>query len=75
MSKLPVLSGKRLCKMLGKIGYFVDHQTGSHIILRQESPPHRRLTVPDHKEIAKGTLRAIIRQAGLTVAEFRELLK
>jgi predicted RNA binding protein YcfA (HicA-like mRNA interferase family) len=61
--------------MLGKIGYFVDHQTGSHIILRQESPPHRRLTVPDHKELAKGTLRAIIRQAGLTVAEFRELLK
>ena len=74
MSKLPVLSGKRLCKVLGKIGYFVDHQTGSHIILRQESPPHRRLTVPNHKEIAKGTLRAIIRESGLTLNEFRGLL-
>jgi predicted RNA binding protein YcfA (HicA-like mRNA interferase family) len=60
-----------LCKVLGKIDYFVDHQTGSHIILRQESPPHRRLTVPDHKEIAKGTLRAIIRQTGMTVEEFK----
>jgi predicted RNA binding protein YcfA (HicA-like mRNA interferase family) len=60
---------------LAKIGYFIDHQTGSHIILRQENPPHRRLTVPDHREIAKGTLRAIIRQAGLTVNEFEKLLQ
>ncbi len=74
MSKLPVLSGKQLCKILGKMGYRTDHQTGSHIILRQENPPHRRLTVPHHKEIAKGTLRAIIRQAGLTVGEFKGLL-
>jgi len=44
------------------------------MILRQQDSPHRRLTVPDHKEIAKGTLRAIIRQAGLTVDEFNELL-
>jgi len=74
LSKLPVLSGKQLCKILGKMGYRTDHQTGSHIILRNENPPHRRLTVPDHKEIAKGTLRAVIRQAGLTVGEFNELL-
>jgi predicted RNA binding protein YcfA (HicA-like mRNA interferase family) len=58
---------------LAKIGYFIDHQTGSHIILRQQTHPYRRLTVPDHKEIAKGTLRAIIRQAGLTLNEFKEL--
>lgn len=56
------------------MGYQTDHQTGSHIILRQENPPHRRLTVPHHKEIAKGTLRAIIRQAGLTLGEFKEIL-
>ncbi len=74
MSKLPVLSGKQLCKILGKMGYRTDHQTGSHIIIRHEKSPHRRLTVPHHKEIAKGTLRAIIRQAGLTVGEFKELL-
>jgi len=61
-------------KALDKIGYVLDHQRGSHMILRQQDPPHRRLTVPDHKEVAKGTLRAIIRQAGLTVDEFRDLL-
>lgn len=75
MSRLPVLSGRQLCKILEKKGYRKDHQTGSHIILRNEKPPHRRLTVPDHKEIAKGTLRAILRQAGLAPDEFKELLK
>ncbi|MFB3885972.1 MAG: type II toxin-antitoxin system HicA family toxin [Thermodesulfobacteriota bacterium] len=74
MRKLPAISGKDLCKILGKIDYSIDHQTGSHIILRNENPPHRRLTVPNHKEIAKGTLRAILRQAGLTVEEFIELM-
>ena len=74
MSKLPVLSGQELCKILAKVGYRIDHQTGSHIILRNENPPHRRLTVPMHREIAKGTLRAIIRQAGLNRSEFLDLL-
>ena len=73
MIKLPVIAGKELCKILGKVGYSVDHQTGSHIILRNEYPPHRRLTVPNHKEIAKGTLRSILRQAGLTIEELIEL--
>ena len=74
MSKLPVLSGKEVCKALEAIDYRLDHQTGSHIILRNETPPHRRVTVPNHKEIAKGTLRAIIRQTGLTLELFLELL-
>ena len=74
MSRLPVLSGQKLCKALAKIGYRIDHQTGSHIILRMENPPHRRLTIPNHKEIAKGTLRAIIRQAGLSRDELLKLV-
>ncbi len=74
MSKLPVVSGQRAVRALLRIGYEIDHQTGSHVILRHASPPHRRLTIPDHKELARGTLRAIIRQAGLTVQGFRELL-
>ena len=69
-----MLSGKQVCKLLEKMGYHKDHQTGSHIILRQENSPHRRLTVPDHKEVAKGTLRAIVHQAGLTLDEFKNLL-
>ena len=74
MSRLPVVSGQDAVRAFAKLGYAVDHQTGSHIILRQQEPPHRRLTVPDHREIAKGTLRALIRQAGLTVDTFLELL-
>lgn len=74
MSALPVISGREAVKALGKIGYVLDRQRGSHMILRQQTPPHRRLSVPDHKEVAKGTLRAIIRQAGLTIEEFKSLL-
>ncbi|MBF0203507.1 MAG: type II toxin-antitoxin system HicA family toxin [Desulfamplus sp.] len=74
MSTLPQISGRKVIAALSKIGYEKDHQTGSHITLRQSSSPYRRLTVPDHKEIAKGTLRSIIRQAGLSVNEFIELL-
>jgi len=74
LSRLPVVSGKQAYKILEKIGYLIDHQTGSHIILRNQNPPYRRLTVPNHKELAKGTLRAIIRQAGLTVEEFISLM-
>jgi len=74
VSKLPRISGIKIVKALAKIGYEIDHQTGSHMILRQKEIPHRRLTIPKHKEISKGTLRAIIRQSGLTVDEFLELL-
>lgn len=74
MSYLPLISGRKLCKVFKKIGYSIDHQAGSHIILRHENPPYRRLTIPDHKEIAKGTLRSIIRQAGITVDELKQLI-
>ena len=73
MSKLPILSGQELCAILQKLGYEKDHQTGSHIILRNINYPFRRLTVPNHKEIAKGTLRSIIRQAGLSRDELISL--
>jgi predicted RNA binding protein YcfA (HicA-like mRNA interferase family) len=75
LTRLPTVSGKDLCKLLKKIGYVIDHQTGSHLVLRNENPPHRRLTIPAHKEIAKGTLRAILRHAGLTVEEFEKLMR
>lgn len=74
MPKLPIISGLKAVKALSKIGYEIDHQTGSHLILRNKEEPHRRLTVPNHKELAKGTLRKLIKQAGLTVEEFVNLL-
>ena len=73
MSFLPILSGEEVCKILKRIGYEADHQTGSHMILRNKNAPYRRVTVPNHKTIAKGTLRSIIREVGLTVEEFKDL--
>lgn len=55
--KLPVVSGAEAVRAFRKIGYEFDEQQGSHMILRQASPPHRRLSVPNHKELAKGTVR------------------
>lgn len=74
MPELPVISGREAVRAFGRAGYKTDRQRGSHIILRQAEPPHRRLTIPDHKELQKGTLRALIRQAGLSVEEFVTLL-
>ncbi len=70
MSKLPVLSGKEVVRFFLKRGYIIDHQTGSHIILRKEGNPPKRLTVPNHPEIAKGTLLAIIKQSGIPREDF-----
>lgn len=75
MSILPHISGREVVVALAKLGYEKDRQKGNHIVLRQTAYPHRRLVIPDHKEVAKRTLRAIIKQAGLTVEEFNELLR
>ena len=74
MTTLPRVSGRKVVLALAQVGYEKDRQKGSHIVLRQTSLPHRRIVVPDHKEVSKGTLRAIIRHAGLTVEEFIKLL-
>ena len=75
MSVLPRISGREVAAAFRKLGYEFDRRRGSHIILRQAQPPHRRLTVPDHREIAKGTLRALIREAGITVEDFVALVR
>jgi predicted RNA binding protein YcfA (HicA-like mRNA interferase family) len=74
LSQLPVVSGRAIVKALAKIGYERDRQKGSHIVLRQTAHPHRRITVPDHAEVAKGTLRSILRETGLTADDFKALL-
>lgn len=73
MSKLPVISGADCVRALGKVGFEVYRQRGSHIVVVRKSPPSQT-TIPNHKELDRGTLRAIIRQAGLTVEEFIALL-
>jgi predicted RNA binding protein YcfA (HicA-like mRNA interferase family) len=72
MTRLIVCGGADAVRAFQKIGYEVDHQTGSHVIMRH--PSGRRLTVPNHRELAKGTLRALIRDAGVTKEQFAELV-
>lgn len=75
MSKLPRLSGKEVIKILSHIGFVAVRQKGSHVILVKESADGKKSTVvPLHKEIDKGTLLEIIRQAGLKRDKFIGLL-
>ncbi|MEH2261136.1 type II toxin-antitoxin system HicA family toxin [Nostoc sp.] len=73
MSKLPSISGKDCVKALEKVGFYEKRRESSHIILRRDEP-FAQVVVPDHQELAKGTLRAIIRDADLSVEEFIALL-
>lgn len=74
MSKLPVVSGKKCIRLLGRVGFYSKRREGSHITLRRDEP-FAQVVVPDHKELDRGTLRAIIRQAGLSVDEFIRLMR
>ena len=74
MSKLPVLSAEKCIKALAKAGFYSKRQEGSHVTLRRDEP-FCQLVVPLHKELDRGTLRAIVRQAGLSVSEFTRLLR
>jgi predicted RNA binding protein YcfA (HicA-like mRNA interferase family) len=60
-------------KALNKVGFYFKRQEGSHIVLRR-SAPLAQVVVPDHKELDRATLRAIIKAAGLGVDEFKKLL-
>jgi predicted RNA binding protein YcfA (HicA-like mRNA interferase family) len=74
MTRLPTdLSGQSLIKALTKIGFVVQRQKGSHIILRRQSP-NARVVVPNHKTLRVGTLRTILNAANLSADELIELL-
>ncbi len=73
MSKLPRISGRQAVSALQRAGFEVIRQNGSHIVIKR-SDPFTQLVVPDHRELDTGTLRAIIRQADLSVDEFMKLL-
>jgi len=73
MSGLPGISGQECVKVLKKAGFYFKRQHGSHIILKKDNPSCFT-TIPDHKELDRGTLRSIIRQSGLSIDEFIKLL-
>jgi predicted RNA binding protein YcfA (HicA-like mRNA interferase family) len=73
MPRLPVVSGAQAVRAFTRSGWRVDRQRGSHVILIKPGSI-ASLSVPQHRELAPGTLRALIRAAGMTVEEFVGLL-
>jgi predicted RNA binding protein YcfA (HicA-like mRNA interferase family) len=72
--EIPSLKPKELVKVLERASFSLRHHTGSHAILYKSGVP-RPISIPVHpKDLPKGTLRAIIRQANLTVDDFLNLL-
>jgi len=73
MARLPVISGAQAVKAFERAGWRVDRQRGSHVVLLR--PGHiASLSIPQHPELAPGTLRALIRAATMSVEEFSALL-
>jgi len=75
LSKLPVVSGREMIKILSKIGFVIVGRKGSHARLkRQRAKEILIVIVPMHRELARGTLRSVLRQANLTVEDLLRLL-
>ncbi|NKQ39539.1 MAG: type II toxin-antitoxin system HicA family toxin [Methanosarcinales archaeon] len=74
MQKLPLLSGRKVVKVFKRLGWEVARQRGSHIIHIKERHI-ATLSVPNHQEVAKGTLKSLIARADITVEEFLSAMK
>ena len=75
MPRLPIVSGQDLVRALTQAGFEVHHQKGSHIILKQTAAPFVRLSVPNQKELRRGLLAALLRDAGITRDRLEDLLE
>ena len=73
MSEFPQLSGGELVRALETLGFSVRRQQGSHIVMRR-ADPFAQTVVPNHKQIDRGTLRAILRQTNLTLDELKGVI-
>ena len=65
--ELPIISGDEAIKVFKKLGFYEARQRGSHVVLRREN---NGCVIPRHKELALGTLKSVIKQAGISVDEF-----
>jgi len=74
--KLPRITGTEVIRVLRQVGWYVHHQRGSHVYLKHSDYPHMRITVAIHagETIKPKTLQSILKQAGLSINEFQELL-
>ena len=70
--RMPLLSGREAARVFERAGFVFDHQRGSHMIYYREADG-RHLSIPDHRQLGRGILRKLIRQAGLTPEQFVRL--
>ena len=75
MPKLPLVSGAKTVKALQRLGFFVDRQRGSHVVMKKVTTEGERgCVIPMHKEVAPGTLRSALKMAGVSPEEFSDAL-
>ena len=71
MPRLPLVSGAEAVKAFQRLGFFVDRQRGSHVVMKKvTSEGARGCVIPMHKEVAPGTLRSVLKMAGVSPEEF-----
>ena len=75
MAKLPVISGKEAIGAFEKAGWYIERRARSRHIIMKKSGTETTLSIPEHKTLDRGLLRALIRDAYISVADFNELLK
>jgi predicted RNA binding protein YcfA (HicA-like mRNA interferase family) len=72
--KVPLLPARRVIRALVRLGFYVDHQKGSHVVLKDSASGSRTVVVPDHPELDRGTLRSILSQAGVDLEALLSVL-
>ena len=73
MSKFPLLPARKVINAMFRLGYFIDHQKGSHVVLKRNDG-QRTVVIPDHNELDRGTLKAILKQSGIEIEELLSVL-
>jgi len=74
MPKLPLLPARKVVRALIRLGFYVDHQKGSHIVLKDKTTKTKTIVVPNHPEIDRKTLKSILKQAEIDLDTFLEVL-
>ncbi|PWR69575.1 type II toxin-antitoxin system HicA family toxin [Methanospirillum stamsii] len=73
MSKFPLLPARKVINAMIRLGYCIDHQKGSHVVLKKNDG-QRTIVIPDHSELDRGTLKAILKQSGIDIEELLSVL-
>jgi len=75
MAKLPIVSGQEAVRAFQRLGFAVDRQRGSHVVLKKQTPSGEvGCVIPMHREVAAGALRSALKMAGVSAEEFQAAL-